>query len=154
MFQGVGEPFDAELVAMDLFNVFYTTLEAFAGNPIDITAFEQGERFYLPGIQGKHIAFHITGNSMSPTITDGDMVLCRFIEGINQVKDNDIYAVVMRNSVVVKRVQKIMDETNTNCIHLRLISDNYIEHLPFEVEIEEVRYLLQVTRRLTGFGKL
>src|SRR5690606_24617598 len=109
------------------------------------------ERFAIPGITGDLIAFNINGTSMAPTIQEGDLVICKPIESIKEMKDGEVYAVVSSHSVWVKRVQKCYDQQQ-NCTHLKLLSDNYAEYDPFTVEIGEVHKLLKVTRRVTGLG--
>ena len=89
---------------------------------------------------------------MSPTISNGDMVICMPLEDNKDIKDNEVYAVVANNSVWVKRVQKCCDRYG-RWTHLKLISDNYEEFDPFLIEIKEVRKLLKVKRRLTGLNE-
>ena len=55
----------------------------------------------------------------------------------------------MNNSVYVKRVQREFDARG-NCTHLRLISDNVEEFDPFVIEVNDIRKLLKVRKRLTG----
>lgn len=163
MFQGVGQPFDKpglpgpeEKIATALginfsHNILFTNVEAFASNTVGVDIYEEHERFAIPGITGDLIAFNINGTSMAPTIQEGDLVICKPIESIKEMKDGEVYAVVSSQSVWVKRVQKCYDQQQ-NCTHLKLLSDNYAEYDPFTVEIGEVHKLLKVTRRVTGLG--
>ena len=163
MFQGIGKPFDKnklpdpeQKLAMALGinfspNILFTNIEAFASNTVSVDLIEENERFAIPGISGDLIAFNINGASMSPTIHAGDMVICKPLETIEEMQDDEIYAVVSNQSVWVKRVRRCFDRYQ-NCSHLKLISDNYEEFDPFIIEIGEVRKLLKVTRRITGLG--
>ncbi len=163
MFQGVGKPFGVqripdseEKLAMALGinfspNILFTNVEAFASNTIGVDLLEENERFHIPGVNGDLVAFNINGDSMSPTILAGDMVICKPLEDHHEMVDNEIYAVVANQSVWVKRVQKCFDRYH-KWSHLKLISDNHIEFDPFIIEIEEVTKLLKVTRRLTGLN--
>ena len=163
MFQGIGKPFDKkklpdpeQKLAMALGinfspNILFTNVEAFASNTISVDLIEENERFAIPGISGDLIAFNINGASMSPTIQAGDMVICKPLESLEEMLDEEIYAVVSNQSVWVKRVRRCFDRHQI-CSHLKLISDNHDEFDPFIIEIGEVRKLLKVTRRITGLG--
>ena len=163
MFQGIGQPFDKnklpdpeEKLAMALGinfspNILFTSVEAFASNTVSVDLIEENERFSIPGVNGDLVAFNINGASMAPTILAGDMVICKPLEDLKEMIDNEIYAVVSNHSVWVKRVQRCFDRHQT-CTHLKLISDNYAEFDPFIIEVGEVRKLLKVSRRLTGLG--
>lgn len=159
MFQGQGKPFNGKLPKEDRLamalgidfhpNILFTNVEAFSSNTVGVDLLEDTDRFHIPGLMGDLVAFNINGNSMSPTIITGDMVICNPIETVKEMKDNEIYAVVTNQSVWVKRVQKCFDKYG-RWTHLKLISDNYHEFDPFLVEIKEVRKLLKVKRKLTG----
>jgi phage repressor protein C with HTH and peptisase S24 domain len=133
-------------------NVIFSTQSAFASSTVEVGVQEDSERFYIPGMQGEHIAFYIKGASMSPTIADGDMVICRAIDTNERIVDNEIYAIVTSSgNVMVKRVQKILNKTR-QVKGIKCISDNYLEHDPFTLAIHEVRKLLKVERKLTDVG--
>ena len=161
MFQGIGEPFvitklpdPEQRLAMALGinfspNILFTNVEAFSSNTIGVDLLEQNEWFRIPGVSGELVAFNINGNSMTPSISSGDMVICSPLGSTSEMIDNEVYAVVTNQSVWVKRVQRCYDRHN-GWTHLRLISDNHEEYDPFIIEISEVRKLLKVKRRLTG----
>ncbi|MEM1319970.1 MAG: S24 family peptidase [Bacteroidota bacterium] len=162
MFQGEGEPFGQEdtphptrlASALGINfspNILFTNVEAFASNTVGVDLLEENEWFHIPGVSGDLVAFNINGQSMEPTINAGDMVICTPLESTIEMIDDEIYAVVTNQSVWVKRVQRCYDRYN-NWTHLRLISDNQEEFDPFIVEINEVKRLLKVKRRLTGLA--
>lgn len=167
MFQGIGKPFDHYLehapapAAAYLDNssprvfregkILYTSLSAVASAGVDTAAREDAQFFSIPGIQGEHVAFTVSGNSMSPTILNGDLVICKEINDVKGIRDNEIYAVAASGSVMIKRVQKVYNRAG-ELTHLKLISDNYIDHDPFTVELQEVQRILEVTRRVTSLG--
>ncbi len=163
MFQGIGRPFGKSRIpdpekrlAMALGinfspNILFTNIAAFSSNTIGVDLLEENERFTIPGMAGDLVAFNINGESMAPTILSGDMVICTPLESKMEMIDNEIYAVVSSQSVWVKRAQRCYDRHH-NCTHLKLISDNFEEFDPFLIEINEVRKLLKVTKRLTGMG--
>jgi phage repressor protein C with HTH and peptisase S24 domain len=165
MFQGEGEPFPnkkplpnpeqklAEVLNIPFSpNILFTNIEAFSSNTVGVDLLEENQRFQIPGVFGDLVAFNINGNSMNPTISSGDMVICMPLENNNEVEDNEVYAVVANNSVWVKRVQRCYNRYG-RCTHLKLISDNSEEFDPFLVELSEVRKLLKVKRRLTGLNQ-
>ncbi|RMG79319.1 MAG: S24 family peptidase [Bacteroidetes bacterium] len=104
-------------------------------------------KFSLPNMEGKLIAFEISGDSMYPTITNGDIVVCEQLERNDPLRDNHVY-VIVTDVVVAKRVQQIKDEHTGR--QLRLISDNYTVYKPYEVDLEDIRQILKVKCRLTS----
>jgi hypothetical protein len=102
-------------------------------------------RFSLPNMEGKLIAFEISGNSMEPTIASGDTVVCKSLERSEPIRDNQIY-VVVTDVVVAKRVQQVKEDNQLRGFNL--ISDN-VFFKPYTVSTEEVRQILRVKCRLT-----
>ncbi len=109
------------------------------------------QRFSIPGLEGDLTAVEISGDSMLPNITNGDIVICEKVESgpFGSIKDNSVYVIVTEDSVVTKRVQNIKHDNQT--VGLRLISDNQI-YPPYEVEIQEVIALYRVKHRITNYG--
>lgn len=133
-------------------NVLFSTMSAFASSTVDVSIMDATERFYIPGMQGEHIAFYIKGDSMTPTIADGDMVICRALDTHERIIENEVYAIVTNaGNVMVKRIQKILGKTH-QLKGIKCISDNYLEHDPFTLALHEVRKLLKVERKLTDVG--
>lgn len=109
------------------------------------------QKFSIPGLEGDLTAIEISGDSMLPNITNGDIVICEKVESgpFGSIKDNSVYVIVTEDSVVTKRVQNIKQGNQTT--GLRLISDNQI-YPPYEVEIQEVIALYRVKHRITNYG--
>jgi phage repressor protein C with HTH and peptisase S24 domain len=103
-------------------------------------------KFSIPNLEGTLIAFEISGDSMMPTITNGDMVVCETLERGEPIRDNQVY-VVVTDVVVAKRIQQI--KTGSVVKEMRLISDND-RYQPYTVSPEEVRQILRVKCRLTS----
>lgn len=103
-------------------------------------------RFSVPGLEGNLIAFEISGDSMMPTITNGDIVVCEPLERGEPIRDNQVY-VVVTDVVVAKRIQQI--KLDSILRELRLISDND-RYQPYNVSPEEVQQILRVKCRLTS----
>jgi len=101
-------------------------------------------KFSIPNFEGKLIAFEISGDSMMPTITNGDIVVCDPLDRGDPLRDNHVY-VIVTDVVVAKRVQQVKEENQ-----LRLISDNSAVYKPYEVDLEEIRQILKVKCRLTS----
>ena len=157
LMEGKGEPFGLSIPKDSAFNdstssyngnILFTNKRAFAGSNVDVSTPEDLEYFSIPGIGGEGlVAFPIDGNSMEPVIQDGDIVICREIGSINEVRDNEIYAVKADGRLWVKYVQKMKDK-NQRVVQLKLISANYLEHDPFEEEVNEYTRLYKVISRI------
>lgn len=115
----------------------------------DDTFLSELPKFSIPNLEGKLIAFEINGDSMYPTITNGDIVVCEPLERGDPLRDNNVY-VVVTDVVVAKRIQQIRDEHSTT--QLRLISDNNAVYKPYEVDLEDIRQILRVKTRLTSYA--
>ena len=104
-------------------------------------------RFSIPGMEGEMIAFEISGDSMMPTITNGDLVVCEKVERGDPLRDNQVY-VIVTDVVVAKRIQQL--KKGNHLKQLRLISDNNKVYQPYDVELEEIQQILRVKCRLTS----
>jgi len=157
MLRGQGEPFGMSLDSMrqtqggsNLLkgNILFTSKAAFAGSAVDVGQSEELEYFSVPGLAGNGlVAFPIDGNSMEPVILDKDIVICREISNFNEIRDNDIYAVKHDGNLWVKYVKKIKDGQG-RIIKLNLISANYLEHDPFELDVNPYTKLYKVNSRI------
>lgn len=95
--------------------------------------------FRLPGFNvGTFRAFEIYGHSMVPTFQESDIIMSRFVENFNEIRDDRVYIIVSkREGVVAKRV------INRVKIEGKLIlnSDNQRhpgEYPPLVVEPEDI----------------
>lgn len=108
--------------------------------------------FTLPDYRfkmGSHRCFDVSGDSMEPTLFEGDRVICQFIEPdfwFTSVKNNHVYVVVTLSDVVVKRVQNRLRETG----ELVLESDNNY-YTPYILPGAEIREIWQVKVKLSPF---
>ncbi|MEO1435987.1 MAG: S24 family peptidase [Bacteroidota bacterium] len=133
--------------------IWYAPLPATASNARNLKVLEHRPFFHIPGLQNDLVAFSVQGNSMTPTIEDGDLVICSSGIHPTDLIDMDIYTIVTKDSVRVKRIQRIHNR-NGELTHLKLISDNQQEHRPDLLRLHEVEQLFKVERRLTGLGRL
>lgn len=159
LLEGIGSPFGMDIQARRensnsdnlKGNILYTTVEAFAGSTLGQGSFEREEldSFSIPGVSGSGlVAFPIKGNSMEPVIQNGDIVVCREVNSINSIKENEIYAIKSNGSLWVKYIKKVIDERG-RVTHLKLISANHFEHDPFEEEVNEFTRVYKVIRRIS-----
>ena len=111
--------------------------------PADVLAFRRDWLTSIGVNPDRAHVLEVRGDSMEPTIRDGDMLLVD--TSIDHVRDNGIYVVSHNGYVLVKRVQIALDGTVT------LISDNAhyeVERVaPGDVEN------LQVAGRVMWFGR-
>lgn len=107
------------------------------------------QKFSVPGLEGELIAFEISGDSMLPTITNGDTVICQPLERNEPLRDNHVY-VIVTDVVVAKRIQQIRQGNDLQ--GLRLISDNSAVYKPYDIDLDEVRQILKVKCRLTDYA--
>ncbi len=108
--------------------------------------------FTLPDYKykvGTHRAFDVPGDSMEPTLFEGDKVVCSFLEPTlwtSGLKDGFAYVVVTRSDVVVKRVVNHLATEK----ELELYSDNGF-YEPYRVSLKDLRELWYVRARITPF---
>ncbi len=161
MLHGIGHPFGLDEVSSHSVqgakrfsgrpgNIWYTTARVFAGATVGSEWPEDGDYFSIPGVSnagGRLVAFQVEGNSMEPVIQNGDLIVCRELENSRDIRDNEIYTVRSDGHLWVKYVQKQYDKSG-RIIRLKLISANYIEHDPFEIEVNENTRLYKVIRKI------
>ena len=90
--------------------------------------------------------FQVEGDSMLPNIRPKEWVLGRAVGHIAEASDRKIYIVVLHDSVLVKKLEKIHGKPHK----VRLVSLNP-EYLPIEVATKDIQELWQVSSKLT-FG--
>jgi transcriptional regulator with XRE-family HTH domain len=93
--------------------------------------------------QGTFRGFEIHGDSMLP-MESGSIVICSYIENIDQIKDDKTYVVVSTESgLVYKRIKKVYEDQK-----LILTSDNDA-YLPYEINFSEVSEIWQYYAHLS-----
>jgi hypothetical protein len=150
-FEAPGEAFSTEkLYSAGEGNILFTTIRAFAGSTLGAESSEDNTYFSIPGVSGAGlVAFQIEGNSMDPVIKHSDIVVCRSVDNLNDIRDNEIYAVRSSGNVWVKYVQKVYNNRG-RVVRLKLISANYFDHDPFEEEVNETTRLYKVVRKISN----
>lgn len=138
-------------------NITLLNEKALAGYALshqDPTYLAEQPRFSIPHLEGELLAIEISGDSMMPTVTNGDLVVCEALErpmdqSFPTLYDNHVY-VIITDTVVAKRVQQVKE--GNKVIRLRLISDNDSVYKPYEVDLEEIRQILRVKCRVTDYA--
>ena len=92
---------------------------------------------------------YIEGDSMEPTLFEGDKVVCSYLEPTlweSGIKDNYVYVIVTWADVLVRRVSNLLKESNK----LQLISDNnYYD--PTTIKLNDIREIWYVRARISPF---
>lgn len=124
----------------------------YASELTDPTFIQDLPTFSLPDYKykvGTHRSFDVSGDSMEPTLFEGDKVICSYLEPTlweSSIKDNYVYVVVTRGDIVVKRVTNKIKKDKS----LTLSSDNnYYE--PFDMHISDVREVWYVRAKISPF---
>ena len=118
----------------------------------DPTFIQELPSFTLPDYKyksGTHRSFDVAGDSMEPTLFEGDKVVCSFIEPtlwVNSLKDNYVYVIVTRGDIVVKRVFNHLKANK----QLELHSDNG-HYDPYTINLGEIREIWYVRAKISPF---
>ncbi len=98
---------------------------------------------------GTHRSFDISGDSMEPTLFEGDKVICSYIEPTlweSSIKNNYVYIIVTQGDILVKRIQNTIKKNKS----LLLISDNsYYE--PYGIKLSNVKEIWYVRAKISPF---
>ncbi len=112
--------------------------------------FEQLDSLNLPShFKGnkQSYALQVSGDSMFPTLHDGDLVICSYCSPSDweYVNDGEVYVVVSEKGLQVKRVQNQLSTTKDMIFN----SDNKY-HKPFKLAAEEIIELWKVNWKLSA----
>ncbi|MGB7843376.1 MAG: S24 family peptidase [Salinimicrobium sp.] len=130
-------------------NMVLVSQKAAAGYPHnvqDVDWYQQLPAFDIPLPEyrnASHRGFQIEGDSMLPNFRPGEWVLGKAVSTIEEASNNRIYVVVLYDSVLVKKLQKLPQPSK-----ILLISLNE-EYLPIEVNVNDIQELWQVNSKLT-----
>jgi phage repressor protein C with HTH and peptisase S24 domain len=132
-------------------NILLVNEKAAAGYPQNIqdpSWYERLPAFDLPLPQFRNATyrgFQVEGDSMLPRIRPGDWVIGRAMTTFEEVMNNRVYVIVLADSILVKKIQKLSEKNK-----IRLISFNE-SYLPVEVNFSEIQELWLINSKLT-FG--
>lgn len=126
--------------------------KAAAGYPHNIQDtdwYESLPSFHIPLPQYRNATyrgFQVEGDSMLPNIRPNEWVLGKAVPSIAEANDSKIFIVVLKDSVLVKKLQKVPNAPEK----VRLISLN-TDYLPIDVKVDDIQELWQVNSKLS-FG--
>jgi len=133
-------------------NIVLVSQKAAAGYPHniqDVDWYQSLPSFNIPLPEYRNASyrgFQVEGDSMMPNIRPKEWVLGRAVPSITEASDSKIYIVVLKDSVLVKKLQRIPNNPN----QIRLISIN--EHyLPIDIKVRDIQELWMVNSKLS-FG--
>ena len=124
----------------------------YAAETSDPTYIQDLPTFTLPDYKykiGTHRSFDVSGDSMEPTLFEGDKVICSFLEPTlyeNAMKDNYVYVIVTRGDVVVKRITNKIKEDKQLILH----SDNNF-YEDYTVNLGDIREIWYVRAKISPF---
>ena len=124
----------------------------YAGEIPDPAFVQELPTFSLPDYKykvGTHRSFDVAGDSMEPTMFEGDKVVCSFIEPTlweSSLKDNYVYVFVTRGDVIIKRITNFIKQDK----EILLISDNEF-YEPYRMSIGDIREIWYVRARISPF---
>lgn len=133
-------------------SILLVNQKAAAGYPHniqDVDWYQSLPAFFIPLPQYRNATyrgFQVEGDSMLPNIRPNEWVLGKAVPSISEASDSRIYIVVLKDSVLVKKLQKIPNSPE----RVRLVSLNSA-YLPIDVHVNEIQELWQVNSKLT-FG--
>lgn len=132
-------------------NMVLVNAKAAAGYPQNIhdsSWYSQLPAFDLPLPEFRNATyrgFQVEGDSMLPNLKPGEWVLAKAVESFDHLSSNKIYVVVLQDTVLVKKVEKLPGNSDVVLISL---NENYP---PYQIEPQQVQELWEVSSKLT-FG--
>ena len=133
-------------------NIILVNQKAAAGYPHniqDVEWYQSMPSFNIPLPEYRNASyrgFQVEGDSMTPNIRPNEWVLGRAVANIDEASDSKIYIVVLKDSVLVKKLQKVPNNPNS----IRLISLNS-HYLPIDIKVRDIQELWMVNSKLS-FG--
>lgn len=132
-------------------NMVLVNARAAAGYPQNIqdtSWYQQLPAFDLPIPEFRNATyrgFQVEGDSMLPNLEPGDWVLARAVEHLSDTSPNKMYVVVLRDAVLVKKLEKQPGNRGFTLISLNEA------YPPYEVEAQDIQELWEVRSKIT-FG--
>lgn len=124
-------------------NTIYVPVKAQAGPLSDIETTTEQEFFNIPGVKGRgHFMIEIEGDSMYPTLSNGDYIVIRKQES-QLFKWGELYVVDTRDGMAIKRVFPSEDNK-----FISLYSDNKF-YRPYEIKIDSILSVWTVSERIS-----
>lgn len=108
--------------------------------------------FTLPDYKykvGTHRSFDVSGDSMEPTLFEGDKVVCSFLEPTlweTAIKDGFVYVIVTNGDVLIKRTFNYLKDEK----QIELQTDNSF-YQPYRVNLGDIREIWYVRAKISPF---
>lgn len=117
----------------------------YAAHRLEQEVLENFPTFNLPGYKYRnntYRAFEVSGDSMEPSISNGDILICSLVTDWQHLWPGHVYVIVLQDDVLVKRLEH--NEADV----LLLSSDNRF-YQSVEITLAEVTEIWRVTGKLT-----
>jgi|JI10StandDraft_1071094.scaffolds.fasta_scaffold00211_35 phage repressor protein C with HTH and peptisase S24 domain len=108
-------------------------------------------RYNLPDFKfktdGTMRSFEVSGESMDPTLMQGDLIICAYVHPFHwekQIRDNKLYVFVSHTDVVVKRPTNLLRTERKLLLH----SDN-TNFNSYTLEADKIKEVWQVKARIS-----
>ena len=135
--------------AEDNENIVLVNVKAAAGYPQnvqDVEWYQQLPAFNIPLSEYRNATyrgFQVEGDSMLPVLEPKEWVIGKAISNLSEVTDNNMYVIVLEDSVLVKKIRK-----NPDASTLTLVSLNP-EYLPYPIQSHQIMELWEVNSKLS-----
>ena len=88
--------------------------------------FDECEWYRIPGFDpsSDHKLFEVVGDSMTPTLLSGDVIICQDHKDIDKILDGSLVLIITKEEILVKRLRKHSDPD-----YFVLESDNHNEEI-------------------------
>lgn len=131
-----------DMAAFDFVPMAEAKLNAGGGNVViseqygELYAFRKDWLSKVATSAGNIVLMGVEGESMTPTISDGDMVMLDM--GRTRIKSGSIFAIGIEDTIIIKRLEYLVNGK------IRIISDNRQEYAPYEADSREIRIIGEV----------
>lgn len=101
---------------------------------------------------GTHRSFDVAGDSMEPSIQNGDKIICSYLDHFqweSSIRNNYVYVIVTTGDVLVKRVINNLRKHR----HLELISDNSF-YPSIRMNVNDIREVWAVRTKISTFSHM
>jgi transcriptional regulator with XRE-family HTH domain len=125
---------------------------AYAGELANPQFIQDLPTFSLPDYKyktGTHRSFDVAGDSMEPTLFEGDKVICNYLPPElweSGIKDNYVYVLVSRSDVLICRVKNNIATTKT----LAVQTDN-VFYEPYAIPTSDLKEIWYVRAKISPF---
>ncbi len=135
--------------------IVHVPIPAQAGYPSQLSNpsfIQELPTFNLPDYKyqvGTHRSFDVAGDSMEPTLFEGDKVVCSFLEPTlweTAIKDSYVYVIVTKGDIVFKRVFNHLKEEK----RLQVGADNQF-YESYSIGLADIREIWYVRAKISPF---